>query len=198
MNAKLRTLAPCQHIKVNLSRRARQTKKKRERDRERDRQIDRPTDRQTDQPTDQQGIDLLSGTGKPAFAWNGGSSASLGIITAFAFSSFRVHIPVHIRGHQIGGLANSSILVTWQHTRAQHQGAKLQSTISRVWHSLCNQSSLGKFCDSFARSLSHSVLILPFAADTFLRSFALSSTKLQKPVAAWLGMQIGFESCSQE
>ena len=70
MNAKLRTLAPCQHIKVNLSRRARQTKKKREREieRETERQTDRPTDRQTDQPTDQQGIDLLSGTGKPAFA----------------------------------------------------------------------------------------------------------------------------------
>ena len=54
MNAKLRTLAPCQHIKVNLSRRARQTKKKREREieRETERQTDRPTDRQTDRPTD--------------------------------------------------------------------------------------------------------------------------------------------------
>ena len=49
MNAKLRTLAPCQHIKVNLSRRARQTKKKRER--QRDRQIDRQTDRQTNRQT---------------------------------------------------------------------------------------------------------------------------------------------------
>ena len=75
------------------------------------------------------------------------------------------------------------------------EGANLQSTISRVWHSFCNQSSLCKFCDSFARSFAQ---ILLFAADTFLRSIALSSTKLQKTVAAWLGMQIGIEYRSWE